>query len=98
VKETAFSGVFPTVEALRSRGAEVLVHVPLYTDAELEALGFAPYHLGEPVAAAVVQADHADYRGLTAADLPGVKTVVDGRGTLSADGFAGVTFRTLGAA
>ncbi|MDP9183622.1 MAG: nucleotide sugar dehydrogenase [Actinomycetota bacterium] len=98
VKETAFSGVFPTVQALVSRGAEVLVHDPLYTDAELTGLGFTPYQLGEPVAAAIVQADHADYRGLTAADLPGVKTVVDGRGALSADGFADVTFRLLGAA
>lgn len=98
VKETAFSGVFPTVEALRSRGAEVLVHDPLYTDAELAELGFTAYHVGEPVAAAIVQADHADYRGLTAADLPGVRTVVDGRGALSADGFGGVTLRTLGGA
>jgi nucleotide sugar dehydrogenase len=98
VKETAFSGVFPTVEALRSRGAEVLVHDPLYTDAELESLGFTPYHLGEPVAAAIVQADHADYRGLGSTDLPGVTTVVDGRGVLTADSFPGVTVRTLGAA
>ncbi|HUR14219.1 MAG TPA: nucleotide sugar dehydrogenase [Mycobacteriales bacterium] len=98
VKETAFSGVFPTVESLRARGAEVLVHDPLYTDAELERLGFTPYHLGEPVAAAVVQADHAEYRDLSAADLPGVRTVVDGRGVLTADGFAGVVVRTVGAA
>lgn len=98
VKETAFSGVFPTVSALVSRGAEVLVHDPMYTDAELEKLGFAPYHLGEPVVAAVVQADHAEYRALAASDLPGVRTVVDGRGVLDASGFAGVTVRTLGAA
>lgn len=98
VKETAFSGVFPTVSALTARGAEVLVHDPMYTDAELEKLGFAPYHLGEPVVAAVVQADHAEYRTLTAAELPGVRTVVDGRGVLDVSGFAGVTVRTLGAA
>jgi nucleotide sugar dehydrogenase len=98
VKETAFSGVFPTVAALQSRGAEVLVHDPLYTDEELEKLGFTAYHLGEPVSAAIVQTDHADYRTLTAAELPGVRTVVDGRGTLAADGFAGVTLRVLGAA
>lgn len=98
VKETAFSGVFPTVAALAARGAEVLVHDPMYTDAELEKLGFTAYHLGEPVAAAVVQADHAAYRTLTAAELPGVRTVVDGRGALDAASFAGVTLRTLGAA
>jgi nucleotide sugar dehydrogenase len=98
VKETAFSGVFPTVEALRSRGAEALVHDPMYTDAELEGMGFTPYHLGEPVAAAVVQADHAEYRALTRDDLPGVRTLVDGRGVTDPAGWSGVTRRVVGAA
>src|SRR5690606_9964362 len=48
VKETAFSGVFATVDALRVRGAVPVVHDPMYTDDELRALGFTPYHLGEP--------------------------------------------------
>ncbi|MDI1460067.1 nucleotide sugar dehydrogenase [Catellatospora sp. KI3] len=78
VKETAFSGVFPTVEALRARGAVPYVADPLYDSAELEALGL-PAHRGEPVTAAVVQADHADYRALGGADLPGVRVLVDGR-------------------
>ena len=42
VKETAFSGVFPTVAALADAGAEVRVHDPLYSDVEIEALGFSP--------------------------------------------------------
>ena len=43
VKETAFSGVFPTVAALRSRAAQGLVHDPMYTDDELRAgLGALP--------------------------------------------------------
>src|SRR5690606_14557733 len=46
VKETAFSGVFPTVAALRAAGATVLVHDPMYTDDELAAFDFTPYHLG----------------------------------------------------
>ncbi len=78
VKETAFSGVFPTVEALRARGALVFVSDPMYSDAELTALGLTP-HAGEPVVAAVVQADHIEYRTLGAADLPGVTVLVDGR-------------------
>lgn len=98
VKETAFSGVFPTVEALRSRGAEVFVHDPMYTDVELEKLGFSAYHLGEPVDAAVVQADHAEYRTLGADDLPGLKTLVDGRRVTDAERFPGVTRRVIGAA
>lgn len=48
VKETAFSGVFPLVEALASYGAQPRVHDPPYDDDELAAFGFAPYHLGEP--------------------------------------------------
>ena len=47
VKETAFSGVFPAVEALKARGAEVSVHDPMYSDEELQGLGFTPYHLGD---------------------------------------------------
>jgi nucleotide sugar dehydrogenase len=78
VKETAFSGVFPTVAELQRRGATVLVSDPLYSPAELTALGL-PAHQGEDVDAAVVQADHAAYSSLTPADLPNVKVLVDGR-------------------
>lgn len=79
VKETAFSGVFETVDQLRARGAEVLVHDPLYSDEELEAFGWVPYHFGGRVDAVIVQADHADYKTLTPADVPGAKLLFDGR-------------------
>jgi len=81
VKETAFSGVFPTVQALKDRGAEVVVHDPIYTDEELRGLGFEPYALGGDVDLAIVQTDHADYKELAPAQLPGVKLLVDGRNT-----------------
>ncbi|MER3387436.1 MAG: nucleotide sugar dehydrogenase [Microcella pacifica] len=96
VKETAFSGVFGAVEALRARGADVLVHDPLYTDDELQHYGWAPYHPGEPVDAAVVQADHAEYRELTSSDLPGIRTFVDGRRVSTAEAWPGVTYRVIG--
>ena len=96
VKETAFSGVFPTVKALEGRGAVPLVHDPLYTDEELTRLGFSPYHLGEEVDAAVVQADHAEYRSLQPADLPGVRTFVDGRRISCAERWPGVAYRVIG--
>ena len=98
VKETAFSGVFATVQALRERGATVLVHDPMYTDEELGKLGFEAYHLGEKVDAAVVQADHAEYKSLSLADLPGITTFVDGRRVSSADAWPGVTYRVIGKA
>jgi UDP-N-acetyl-D-mannosaminuronate dehydrogenase len=78
VKETAFSGVFPTVAALRRRGASPYVSDPRYSADELTALGLPPY-AGERVTAAIVQADHAEYRTSAGADLPGVRVLVDGR-------------------
>jgi nucleotide sugar dehydrogenase len=78
VKETAFSGVFPTVAELQRRGATVFVSDPLYTADELRALDLPP-HQGEDVDAAVIQTDHAAYASLSSSDLPGVKVLVDGR-------------------
>ena len=96
VKETAFSGVFPTVDGLRSRGAEVLVHDPMFTDDELARYGFTAYHLGDPVDAAILQADHPEYLALTPADLPGIRAFVDGRGVIDGADWPGVTFLRLG--
>ncbi len=98
VKETAFSGVFPTVAALEARGARVLVHDPMYTDDELAGYGFTAYHLGEPADAAVLQTDHVEYAELAATDLPGVRVLVDGRRITDAGRWAGVTRRILGTA
>ncbi|WP_426519797.1 nucleotide sugar dehydrogenase [Diaminobutyricibacter sp. McL0618] len=98
VKETAFSGVFPTVEALRTRHAVPLVHDPLYSDDELRDLGFEPYHFGEAVDAAIVQTDHGDYRTTGPDDLPGVKALIDGRRVSTPDAWPGVTYRVIGVA
>ncbi len=96
-KEVAFSGSLALRDELRSRGAaEVLGHDPLLSDDELTALGFTPWD-GSPVDAAIVQADHADYRRLGPGDLP-APVIVDGRGVLDADRFAeaGVAIKRLG--
>ncbi|KAE8765243.1 nucleotide sugar dehydrogenase [Georgenia thermotolerans] len=79
VKETAFSGVFATVEALLARGATVAVHDPMYADEELAAFGWNPYHLGDEVDLAIVQADHPEYAELTPSHLPGIRLLFDGR-------------------
>lgn len=76
------SGVFPIVSALEAGGAEVTVHDPLLTEAELAALGFAPHRIGSPVDAVVVQADHGAYRELGPEQFPGVRAALDGRGVL----------------
>lgn len=98
VKETAFSGVFPVVEALRAAGAQVLVHDPLYSADELAALGLTAYGTGVegPVDGVVVQADHPEYATLGADDVPGVRVLVDGRGITRPERWQGVRRVVLG--
>lgn len=96
VKETAFSGVFPTVAALAERGATVSVHDPLYSDDELRALGLEPYSLGQPADLAVLQTDHSDYRDLRPADIPGVRLLVDGRNATDAAAWVGTPRLAVG--
>ena len=96
VKETAFSGVFPTVAALQSKGAEVFVHDPMYTDDELAHYGFTPYHLGSPADAVIVQANHSEYTQVKAADFPGLKSIIDGRRILDASKFAPIVVHHIG--
>ncbi|KJQ53668.1 UDP-N-acetyl-D-glucosamine 6-dehydrogenase [Microbacterium sp. SA39] len=98
VKETAFSGVFPTVAALEQRGAVVHVHDPLYSDDELRRLGFEPYALGGEIDIAVLQTDHAAYRELEPAQLPGIKLLVDGRASTDAARWAGTPRIVVGTA
>ena len=64
----------PWTHAARSRTSPT----PLYTAAELTSLGLAP-HGNQAVTAAVVQADHAEYRTMSSADLPSIRVLVDGR-------------------
>ncbi|MGQ4543516.1 nucleotide sugar dehydrogenase [Dermabacteraceae bacterium P13088] len=96
VKETAFSGVFPTAEALRARGAEVVVHDPFYSDEELAKLGFAAWHEGEAADLAIVQTNHPEYATLTSAQVPGIQLLVDGRNVTRQENWAGVDYTVLG--
>ena len=95
VKETAFSGAFGLRDELERRGARAVVADPLFAAGELAALGFSAW-TGEPVIAAVVQTDHAEYAALSPADLPGVRVVVDGRGVLDPEHWEGVALRRIG--
>ena len=97
VKETAFSGAFGLRDALAAHGAQPVATDPLYSDDELRALGFEPWDGGD-AAGAILQADHAAYTGMSPADLPGVRAIVDGRGLLDPARFlpVGVAFRRIG--
>ncbi len=96
VKETAFSGVFPTVEALHAAGARAVVQDPMYEDSELVELGLEPYHLDDPVDAVIVQSDHQEYAAIGPDRLPGVRAVVDGRRILDQRAWHGVSVRVIG--
>lgn len=97
VKESAFSGVFPTVAALKSAGASVFVNDPMYSDDEIKALGFEPFKIGAPVDGVILQADHREYKELTSSNFPQVKAIVDGRRALDRSKFKGISLRVIGA-
>jgi len=79
VKETAFSGAFSLRDELAAAGATVVAHDPMFSDSELEALGFSPIGTDTVVDAAVVQADHVEYRALEADLRSRLGLIIDGR-------------------
>lgn len=79
VKETAFSGAFSLRDELSTAGATVVAHDPMFSDSELEALGFSPLGVDTVVDAAVVQADHVEYRDLEAGLRSRLGLIIDGR-------------------
>lgn len=96
VKEIAFSGVFPTVSALKKSGATVFVHDPMYSDDELKHYGFDAYHFGDSVDAAIVQTDHSEYSELMSVQIPGLKTILDGRGVTIKSNWQDIRYHVLG--
>ena len=83
VKEHTCSPAFALRDALRSRGAEPLLHDPLYTPEEVRAAGFGP---GSPddaplPEALVLNTAHPAYAQLDFRDMAGrgLKAVLDGR-------------------
>lgn len=96
VKETAFSGVFETVKELQKRGAQVKVHDTMFNDAELADFGWDAYHFGEKADAAIVQADHKEYRDITPSDLPGIKILFDGRRVTDPEKWTGTPRLVIG--
>ena len=95
VKETAFSGVFPLAAELRARRAHPVIQDPLYTDSELLELGRS-YHWDEPADAMIVQANHPDYLNRSSTDIPGLRTVLDGRSMLDPNKWSNCTFLAIG--
>lgn len=80
VKEDAFSGAYRLVRLLRARGADALVHDPLYSTDELRQRSFEPYEWGARCDAVVVHTAHPEYSRAHAEITAGA--FYDGRGVL----------------
>ncbi len=80
VPETASSPAFPLRDRLTDLGANVVAADPLYEDAELVELGFAPWNGSAPDAMVLVTA-HEVFLAMPWGDYPAT-TVVDGRNRL----------------
>ena len=96
VKETAFSGAFALVDAVREHGGIPVVHDPLYADEEIEGFGLVPFHRGAQADAAILHTSHPEYGEWTPQDIPGVVAVYDGRNFLVPRDWLGVDFMGLG--
>lgn len=96
VKETAFSGVFPLVSALKEAGAVVSIHDPMYSDDEIRAFGWQPFKLGEEADAAILQADHVEYTSLKPSQFPNIRCMVDGRNVLDSAAWSKVPTLRIG--
>ncbi len=98
VKEAAHSSAVLLVEALRAAGARALVHDPLYSDAEVRALGLEPPEAFPPadVDAIIVQAWHDGYRETDWRSFGGCRVVLDGRNVLDRAEVEAAGIRYLG--
>ncbi len=86
VKEAELSSTLLVAGALKHLGATVLVHDPLYSPAETEALGLEASPLPPRVAvdAVILQAGHEEYASLDFTTLKGCRAILDGRGFFDA--------------
>jgi UDP-N-acetyl-D-mannosaminuronate dehydrogenase len=79
VKEHAFSGAKDLVQEAKALGAKAVIHDPMYSDAEIEELGFEPYHLGDACDAVILHTNHEAYKSIKSTDFPEAEIFVDGR-------------------
>jgi nucleotide sugar dehydrogenase len=98
VKEASCSSALLVIRALRDRGAQPLLHDPLFSMDELRATGAEPVALSEPlnVNAVILQTDHAEYSDLDWSLFNGCKVVVDGRNVLDWQGIEQSGMRYIG--
>jgi nucleotide sugar dehydrogenase len=84
VRETAFSSAELLRDALLEHGAKVYVDDPLFSEEELQALGYTPLPRGieDEIRAVILQADHRVYQSFDFSRFKRCQVVLDGRHAL----------------
>ena len=83
VKETAFSGALELKRLLLERNATVFAADPLYSDTEIEELGFKTLESRETIDVVILHTDHAIFSQLEPSSFEKLRAYVDGRNFLS---------------
>jgi len=98
IHETAFSSARLLQQALEARDAIVYADDPLFSSAELEALGYTPFtpeHTGE-VSAIILQANHPAYQSFDFRPFVRCEVVLDGRRALRREQIEALGIQYLG--
>ncbi len=84
VRETAFSSAELLRDALLEHGAKVYADDPLFSEEELQALGYTPLPMGieDEIRAIILQADHRVYQSFDFSRFERCQVVLDGRHAL----------------
>jgi nucleotide sugar dehydrogenase len=85
VRENAFTSAQLLQEVLLKHGATVYVDDPLFSEQQLEALGYTPFLVGreDEIGAIVLQAGHQSYQDLDFRRFTHCEVVLDGRRALN---------------
>jgi nucleotide sugar dehydrogenase len=97
VREAAFTSAKLLRDALAARDARVLVEDPLFSDQELEALGYTPLRSEQQreIRAVIVQAAHQAYQSFDFSRLINCQVVLDGRRALQPEAMRALGMRYL---
>jgi len=97
VHETAFTSAKLLRDALLERGAIVYIDDPLFSEEELESLGYTPLpaELAGEIRAIIFQANHQEYQSLDFSNFASCRVVLDGRMALDREKIESLNIRYI---